>query len=264
MPADSGEGRLIEATRGTRSADAPQAGASGDESTGDDTLITRRDAIQRVTVLLGGITLVGGSGLMMACADDRAARSYAPVGELFTAEDVAFLDEVADTILPDTDTPGARAAAVGPFMALMVHDVYSPEDQQIFVAGMRQLNDECERLHGVAFMAAAPEQRLALLEQLDREQKAHMDAREAARRRSAGDVVADEPEDARSGDPTLDPEITADAPAHYFRMMKELTLLGYFTSEIGYTQAMRYAETPGRYDPCIEHAPGERIWASHA
>ncbi|MGI9262739.1 MAG: gluconate 2-dehydrogenase subunit 3 family protein, partial [Woeseiaceae bacterium] len=55
-----------------------------------------------------------------------------------------------------------------------------------------------------------------------------------------------------------------DAPAHYFRMMKELTLLGYFTSEIGYTQAMRYVETPGRYDPCVPYTTGEKSWAPHA
>ena len=79
-----------------------------------------------------------------------------------------------------------------------------------------------------------PEKRLALLERLDREQHEYMDSR-------------------ADGGPT-----------HYFRMLKELTLLGYFTSEIGYTQAMRYAETPGRYDPCAPYADGEKAWAEHA
>jgi hypothetical protein len=55
-----------------------------------------------------------------------------------------------------------------------------------------------------------------------------------------------------------------DEPAHYFRMMKELTLLGYFTSEIGYTKAMRYVESPGRFDPDVPYAPGDKSWASHA
>jgi glucoside 3-dehydrogenase (cytochrome c) hitch-hiker subunit len=55
-----------------------------------------------------------------------------------------------------------------------------------------------------------------------------------------------------------------DTPAHYFRMMKELALLGYFTSEIGYTKAMRYAETPGRFEPCVPYTPGETAWAPHA
>jgi hypothetical protein len=55
-----------------------------------------------------------------------------------------------------------------------------------------------------------------------------------------------------------------DEPAHFFRMMKELAVLGYYTSEIGYTQAMRFAETPGRFDPCAPLAPGDKIWADHA
>ena len=53
-------------------------------------------------------------------------------------------------------------------------------------------------------------------------------------------------------------------PVHYSRMMKELALLGYFTSEIGYTQAMRYVEAPGGFDPCVPHAPGDKAWAPHA
>jgi hypothetical protein len=58
--------------------------------------------------------------------------------------------------------------------------------------------------------------------------------------------------------------IVEDPPAHYFRMMKELSLLGYFTSEIGCTQALRYIESPGRYDPCVPYKPGEKAWAGHA
>jgi hypothetical protein len=58
--------------------------------------------------------------------------------------------------------------------------------------------------------------------------------------------------------------VTADTPAHYFRMMKELALLGYFTSEIGYNKAMRYVESPGRFDPCVPYTKGEPAWAPHA
>ena len=54
------------------------------------------------------------------------------------------------------------------------------------------------------------------------------------------------------------------APPHYFRLVKELTLSGYFTSEIGMTQALRYVEAPGRFDPCVPYTPGETSWAGHA
>jgi hypothetical protein len=156
------------------------------------------------------------------------------VGE-FGSDDIAFLDEVADAILPETSTPGAKAAAVGAFMALMVTDTYSPEDQAVFRSGMRVIDDECRAEHGVAFMEATSAQRLALLERLDTEQFEH----EAAR-----------------GETGL--------PTHYFRMVKQLTLLGYFTSEIGITMAQNYVESPGRFDPCVPYTEGERSWAGHA
>src|ERR1044071_4453536 len=104
-------------------------------------MIDRREAIRRVTVLLGGVALVGGSSLVAAC--ERAQRGVAAAGAgagTFSAQDVALLDEVAETILPETKTPGAKAAHVGAFMALMVTDSYEPADQQIFRDGMQQLD----------------------------------------------------------------------------------------------------------------------------
>jgi hypothetical protein len=191
-------------------------------------MMNRREAIKQVTAMLGGVALIGGGDLFVAVerAHARAPSSRLQVGT-FTAQDIALLDEVADTILPETKTPGAKAAHVGPFMALMVADTYEDREQGIFRDGIRALN-------ATSFMSATPAQRLALLERLDREQKAYMDTRAQG------------------------------APPHYFRLMKELTLLGYFTSEIGCTQAQRYEETPGRFEPCVPYTPGETAWAGHA
>jgi hypothetical protein len=231
--------------------------------------ISRRAAIERVTALLGGIALVGSEVLLTGCAPRAAAVR-------FTARDIAFLDEVADTILPETSTPGAKAAGVGPFMAHMVNATYDEREQRIFYEGMRTLDRASRAMHQRSFVEASPEQRLALLQQVDREQKEFMDAREAARRERAEraaapprpEGAAELPDQRREGALGTDVgpavAITADAPTHYFRMMKELALLGYFTSEIGYYQAMRYVETPGHFDPCTPYAPGDRAWAPHA
>lgn len=196
--------------------------------------ITRREAILRVSAMLGGVALVGQGAMLAGC--DRAPRREVPsAGEgLFTDDDVALLDEIAETILPETDTPGARAAGVGPFMALTVTDCYHPAEQRVFRDGLDEIDRQSEDLYGVDFRSAMPDRRLALLEGLDAEQLAWMQSK------------------------------ASDAPAHYFRMMKELALVGYFTSEIGYSQALRYAETPGRYDPCVPYEPGEKSWAPHA
>ena len=199
-------------------------------------LLSRREAILRVSAMLGGAALVAQAPMLAACgrADAQVTpRDASANGALFTDSDIALLDEIAETILPETDTPGAKAADVGAFMALMVTDTYYPPDRKIFREGLVTVDARCRGTFGSNFVSASPADRLSLLESLDAEQFDHM------RNKSV------------------------DAPAHYFRMMKELALLGYFTSEIGYTRAMRYVESPGRFDPCVPHSPGEKAWSEH-
>lgn len=210
--------------------------------------ISRRDAIRSVTALLGGAAIAGSDHVLAFSFDDAVlSRTMAQGAGTFTAADVALLDEIAETILPETSTPGAKAAKTGAFMALMVADAYTEIQREVFVDGMRQVNAASMRAHGIDFMTASAAQRLAVVEALDREQKAAMDARlpEPVNRAPAAKAAPDQ-------------------PAHYFRMMKELALLGFFTSEVGCTKALRYIESPGRYDPCAPHAPGDRSWAGHA
>ena len=211
--------------------------------------IDRREAIRLVSALLGGTAFVGGRALLAACERANYPLEEAKLGD-FTASDIAFLDEIAETILPATETPGAKAAKTGAFMALMVTDSYHPAEQKAFRAGMLKVDDAMRKANGCSFMEATPPQRSAVLTALDREQKRVMDAREAvASETAANEAAASE---------------TSHRPAHYFRMMKELALLGYFTSEVGCTQALRYLDTPGRFDPCIPYTPGEPAWADHA
>lgn len=202
----------------------------------EQSTMDRREAVKRVSFMLGGLALVGSSsGLLAACSNqDRAAVAKAGT-TAFSAEDIAFLDEVADTILPDTaKSPGAKAAKTGAFMAVMVTDTYTPADQQIFRDGMTALNEASKKANGGAtFVAATPAQRTALLTALDREQHDFQTVRK-------------------------------DQPQHYFRMMKELTMLGFFTSEPGMTKALRYKESPGPFQPCVPYTKGDPAWAQHA
>jgi hypothetical protein len=223
-------------------------------------LITRREAIIRVSALLGGVALVGGSALLTGCRTERTGDAAN-----FSTDDVAFLDEVADTILPTTSTPGAKAAKTGAFMALMVRDSYGPRDQSVFRDGMRTIDDATQKAYNTSFVQATPQQRLAILEKIDKEQKSYSDARkEEDRKKSLAWLNDQRQEGVPTANANVATAITENPPAHYFRMMKELALLGYFTSEIGCTQAQRYIETPGRYDPCAPYTPGEKSWAPHA
>lgn len=200
--------------------------------------MNRRDALSRVALVLGG-TIVGANIFLEGC---KPADKKAMTGLDFRPEDIAYLDEIADTILPTTaSSPGAKAAAVGTFMSVMVKDCYDERDQKIFVDGMNKLQDTCTKKYDKNFMESTPEQRHDLLVELDKEQRDY--TKEAAEKdKNKGDKKDDEPK-------------------HYFRLMKELTLLGYFTSEIGATKALRYVESPGKFEGCIPYKKGDKAWA---
>lgn len=191
--------------------------------------MNRREALSSVALLLGG-TIVGAEMFLSGCTN--ADKSIGVAGLNFSPDDISFLDEVGDTIIPATDTPGAKDAKIGDFMHTIVRDCYNEKQQKIFVDGMGTLNQASKQKNGKYFLEASPVDRKALLIELDKEQAAYM--------------AKKKPED----------------PAHYFRMMKELTIWGYFTSEPGATQALRYIAVPGRYEGCIPYKKGDKAWAT--
>src|SRR6202046_4460461 len=115
-------------------------------------LISRREAIRRVSALLGGAAFVGGNELLAAV--EKAASAVVGTPGRFSAHDVAYLDEIAETILPATKTPGAKAGKTGHFMALMVTDCYSPAEQKVFRDGMRKVDEAMRNAKNVSFMTA--------------------------------------------------------------------------------------------------------------
>ncbi len=186
--------------------------------------MNRREALRAVSFIMGGAVI--GAELFLTGCDTK--RDEKQVNKLFNESDVALLDEVGETIIPETDTPGAKAVGIGAFISMMVLDTYPEKDQKVFQEGLEKLRTGFETEFDHSFMEAKPEERKQYLNKLNQEL-----------------TVAQK----------------EDEPAHYFRMMKELTLLGYFSSEIGSTQALRYIETPGRYDACIPYKEGDRAWA---
>jgi Gluconate 2-dehydrogenase subunit 3 len=214
----------------------------------------RREAVQYISLLLGG-TIIGANYFLEGC------KSKTGVSMTFTPDDISFLDEVADTILPPTKTPGAKAAKVGQFMTVMVNDCYEAADQKIFHEGISKLDEASNNKNGKSFMESSPQQRLDLLTELDKELKDYKkktdDYFEALPDEKKHEIAMQKNKDG------IDPkaEKMSENPNYYFTMMKELTLLGYFTSEIGCTQARRYVETPGKFEGCIPYAKGDKAWA---
>ncbi|EMR02372.1 gluconate 2-dehydrogenase subunit 3 family protein [Cesiribacter andamanensis] len=182
--------------------------------------MNRRDALRAVATIMGG-TVLGAELFLTGCSNRQEEQQ---VNKLFTDTDVALMDEIGETIIPETDTPGAKAVGIGNFMAMMVLDVYTERDQKAFQEGLDNIRSGFDKEFGHSFMEGSAQERHQYLSRLNDE------------------LYAPRKENEQK-----------DQPPHPFRMLKELTLLGYFSSEIGSTKALRYIETPGRYDACIPY-----------
>jgi len=185
----------------------------------------RRELLKMVALASGSV-VIGGEFFLAGCKNPDAAIG----GATFSTNDIAFLDEVAETIIPKTTTTGAKEAEVGMFMTVMVNDCYEAADQKIFHEGIKKLDEACDKMHGHSFMKADPAHRKELLTSLDKEAKEYMKTKKQ------------------------------EDPNHYFLMMKQLTLLGYFTSKPGMEQNFNYKQTPGKYDGAVPYKKGDKLF----
>lgn len=212
----------------------------------------RRQVLSRVALIVGG-TIIGAEAFLSGCKTTPKKEG------LFATDDVTLLDEVGDTILPTTAaSPGAKAAQIGQFMKTIVTDCYNEDDQRVFTEGIGKLNDASKKKFDKSFMDLTADQKNDFLVGLDKESKDR--AKELADKDSK---MTDEEKHKRkvaqdAGTYKRDP---SDDP-HYFSMMKQLTLWGYFTSKPGATQALRYIAVPGRYEGCIPYNKGDKAWAT--
>lgn len=188
--------------------------------------MTRREAVKNMAILMGA-TVVG----PRLFANDFGTGG--PTG--YTAGELALLDEIGETIIPTTDTPGAKATGIGAFIAMMVTDCYPAPVQAAFKAGLARFPQDYEARFGEKFLVGKPENRTEFLNALEAEQRQFT----AETRRQPGGGAT---------------------PPHYFRLLRELTTLGYFTSEIGATETLHYLEVPGRYDGNVPYKKGDPLY----
>lgn len=188
--------------------------------------MNRKEAISYISILLGG-TIAGANIFLSGGCRPSPEKN----GKLFSDADIIFLNEVGEVILPETKSPGAKAADVGSFMAIMVTDCYEIKDQKIFIEGMSKLDNACKKMNGKNFLECDALQRTKICAALDQEQKIYTEKKKP------------------------------DDPSHYFRLIKELTLLGYFTSEPGCTKGLRHEAVPGKYIGDIPYKKGDRAWS---
>ncbi len=191
-------------------------------------MIDRREALRRAALLLGGALAAPTVAGVLAGCEARRVPDGAWKPRALTPDQANLVATIVDHILPETDTPGARAVGVHRFIDAMLAESYPAEDRERFLAGLADVDARARRTCGRAFLQCATTDQRALLVQLDHE--------------------------AFAAKPNPD-----EAP--FFRTMKELTLVGYYTSEIGATRELRHAPVPGRFEGCVPLSAIGRTWA---
>lgn len=226
--------------------------------------MNRRQAVQRVALLVGG-SVLGAELFITGCKSSTEKGAVEATAEAlpdyFTKDEIAFLDEIAETILPRTATPGAKDAKVGEFMNVMVRDCYTPRDQKIFKDGLGSIDKLSKEKYNDGFMQLQAQQRTELLTALDQEAKDYSKSDEYKAKRDELNQEENRKDSLAQSKGNFGYS-RIQMPKHYFAMMKELTLLGFFTSEPGATKALRYSAVPGKYEPCIPYQKGDKAWAT--
>jgi gluconate 2-dehydrogenase gamma chain len=200
--------------------------------------MNRRELLRRVALLMGGaISAPAALAVLNGCSPKPSA-SWQPL--FLSKEEGAMVEGVADLIIPRTDTPGAREVGVPAFIDVILKDAYPTEDQARFVSGLKDFDAEAQRAHGKPFLELQPAQRVSFLQQVH-------DAAVAAEKAQADKEVP-----------------VTERTRPFVLMMKELTLLGFFTSQAGATQVLQYVAVPGGFQACIPvaEAGNGKAWAT--
>lgn len=192
--------------------------------------IDRREALRRTAMIMGGALSAPSIAAILNGCSASPELNWKP--SFFTEEQATLVMEVAEDIIPQTATAGAKQVGVPKFIEEMVHTRYEEKDRELFMASLNAFEAECLEKHGDNYVSLENETRLAILNE-------------------ENDKIKEGPRYGKK------PEKS------FFWRMKELTLLGYFTSEVGATQVLQYKAIPVEYNGCIPLSEaGGKTWAT--
>lgn len=212
--------------------------------------MNRRNALQKVALMMGGV--VSAPTLIAVLEGCKSPASHAS-NFSFTKEYQTLVAELAEVIIPTTDTPGAKEANVGPFIEKMLKDCYSELQQKHFIAGLADLEVESKKLGG-DFVSLAADKKIEVVKLMQAKAKTEAETNNDKKVKQVDTESGLVKENQKKKD-------EAEVPVPFFNLAKELTVFGYFTSEIGATQALDFVPIPGRYDACIKLEPGQKAYA---
>ena len=197
----------------------------------------RREAIRRAAIMVGGSILM--PDILKAWNAPHIIEN--PLFKITVAQE-ALIAEIAETIIPTTTTPGAKAAGVPAFIIKMLADCYEQKTSDGVMNSLTAFDADCKTKYGKSFVELGEAERIEALKAS--EKQAYLD-RDKYKKEAASWG-----------------ESTIERAQPFFFIMKSLTATGYFTSEIGATQALRYEAVPGRYDGDFPYKKGDKAWAT--
>jgi hypothetical protein len=188
----------------------------------------RREALKRTALLMGGaVSAPAILGILKGCTA-KPSLDWKPV--FLSADQGLLVSQVSEIIIPKTDTPGAKDVGVPGFIDQMVGECFSKEDQDNFISALKSFDDEAKKEYGDPFTELDADDQTAFVK------KVH--------------------------DAAIKSEDTSKRP--FILTLKELTMLGFFTSEPGATQVLQYNPVPGAYKGCVplNEAGNGKTWAT--
>lgn len=199
-------------------------------------MMDRRELLYRASMLLGGaISASTAAGVLAGCTTAPAPEdAAAPMSGFLRPGEMEIITAMADQIIPRTDTPGALDAGVPAYIDRMASGYYGDIERGVLRAGLMQIATDTMEFRGKTFAELSSEDQIALMRRYDQAQY--------------------EQTRSNAGNPSATP--------HFFRMIKELTIIGYCVSEPGATKLMKYAQTPGPYRGDIPYSEVGKAWAT--
>ena len=200
--------------------------------------MNRREVIQRTALALGyAISTPALLAVLKGCKASPNL-SYTPV--FFNKEQALLVSTLAEIIIPRTTTPGAIDAGVPAFIDLLLKEVYIAAEQEKFLNGLIGFDEECEKTYGNKFNDCSTEEQMAFF------------------KKNHDEAIAK----AGTGGTTGWWNAGKEEEKPFILKVKELTLLGFFTSEPGATQVLQYKQVPGPYQGCVPLAQVGKAWAT--
>jgi gluconate 2-dehydrogenase gamma chain len=186
-------------------------------------MMDRREAIRRTALVMGGLVSAPAIlGVLNGCTAEPGLQ-WLP--RFLTKDEAKMVEQMAGIIIPETDTPGARQVGVPQFIDRMINDVYSDVNKEKFKNDLAKFEEDVKSEFGKIFLKLKPEQ-----------QEAHI--------KKINEVA-----------------VNARADHYFFMTVKELTVLGFFTSQVGATQVLQHKSVPGEQRGCVPLSEVGKTWS---